>query len=463
MRRSSLVALTVVSALVSAAANAATVWWRAGESPPPTEIVPQSPNDLDTVSFTVAFTSYFGSPTFSNACEAGKRLGYPTISTDAAAHAFKVEFSQADPTTYCLFVWAPVNGIEGELGQLEPGPWTLTVINSNIAFQLTLPFTVRLASDASAKLILHTHANDQTTGTRFPFDRPFFIARPLGARCNPGHGGASCGTATLEHGVPLWGTAAVDIGSAGSFTLPREVIKGTATGSLPVYSPYAYISTAARDLRNGTGFFKPGGGPGKRTFTVSGGSGPGARIAVTPGTNQFGGTLGILGAISSKRAHVHNHKTYVGSYDFFNTVFGRSCTGTGCLLPTSQPTATIYMKYRTAMGKATTVYMTPWGLPWTTGVVSISATEGPFPTRFRRSGYDNRTANGLGTIQMVAPHLVRWDFLNRKQPWDRHTGTIGILRIRFVPEPSGWAMLAAGAASIALFGRRRRRGGAARR
>jgi len=387
---------------------------------------------------------------FSNACEAGKVLGSPSISTDAGAHEFKVEFSQADPTVYCPAIWAPVNGIEGELGQLEPGPWTLTIINDNVGYLRTLPFTVRFASHASAKLILHTRANDQTTGTGFPFDRQLFIARPLGARCNPEHGGASCQAATLERGAPLHGTPAVDIGSAGTFTLPRSALKGTATGSLPIYSPYAYISTSARDLRNGTGFFKPGGGPGKRTFTASGGGGPAGRIAVTPGANQFGGTLGILGAIANKRAHVRNHKTYVGTYDFFETVFGRSCTGTGCLLPTTYPTATIYMKYRTAMGRATTVYMTPWGLPWTTGVVSISATEGPFPTRFRRSGYDNRTANGLGTI-------------HRNEPWDRYTGTIGILRIQFVPEPAGWAMLAAGAGWIALFGRRRRRGQASRR
>jgi hypothetical protein len=93
------------------------------------------------------------------------------------------------------------------------------------------------------------------------------------------------------------------------------------------------------------------------------------------------------------------------------------------------------MKYRTGMGKATTVYMTPWGLPWTTGMVSITATGGPFPTLFKRTGYDNRTSKGLGTIQMVAPQLVRWEFPNREAPWDRHTGAIGILRVKFVPEP----------------------------
>jgi hypothetical protein len=45
--------------------------------------------------------------------------------------------------------------------------------------------------------------------------------------------------------------------------------------------------------------------------------------------------------------------------------------------------------------------VTSWGFPWTTGMVSITATRGPFPTLFQRTGYDNRTSKGLGTIQMV--------------------------------------------------------------
>lgn len=84
------------------------------------------------------------------------------------------------------------------------------------------------------------------------------------------------------------------------------------------------------------------------------------------------------------------------------------------------------------------------GFPWTTGVVLATATGGPFPTFFRRSGYDNRTAKGLGTIQLVAPQIVKWEFPDRDAPWDRHTGAIGILKLKFVPEPSGWVVLIAG-------------------
>jgi hypothetical protein len=108
------------------------------------------------------------------------------------------------------------------------------------------------------------------------------------------------------------------------------------------------------------------------------------------------------------------------------------------------------------MGKATTAYITTLGFPWTTGTVSITATAGPFPTLFRRSGYDQRTAKGLGTIQLVAPHLVKWNFPDRSGPWDRHTGAIGVLRIKFVPEPSGWVMFAVGVGFLVMVPKRRR-------
>jgi hypothetical protein len=49
---------------------------------------------------------------------------------------------------------------------------------------------------------------------------------------------------------------------------------------------------------------------------------------------------------------------------------------------------------------------------------------------------------------MVAPQLAQWKFPNRDAPWDRHTGAIGILRIRFVPEPSGLVMFMVGAGSL---------------
>jgi hypothetical protein len=58
---------------------------------------------------------------------------------------------------------------------------------------------------------------------------------------------------------------------------------------------------------------------------------------------------------------------------------------------------------------------------------------------------------------MVAPQLVRWEFPNREAPWDRHTGAIGILRVKFVPEPSGWVVLMAGIGLLVVLYRARGR------
>jgi hypothetical protein len=88
-------------------------------------------------------------------------------------------------------------------------------------------------------------------------------------------------------------------------------------------------------------------------------------------------------------------------------------------------------------------------------MVTITATDGFFPTLFQRTGFDNRTSMGQGTVQLVAPQIVKWNFPNREAPWDRHTGVIGILRIKFVPEPSGWGMLVAGMALLSVVYRRR--------
>jgi hypothetical protein len=69
-------------------------------------------------------------------------------------------------------------------------------------------------------------------------------------------------------------------------------------------------------------------------------------------------------------------------------------------------------------------------------------------------GYDNRTTvSGKGTIQLVTPVLTRW-----LQPALKlETAGIGILRIKFIPEPQTWAMLVAGASLLCVGARMRRR------
>ena len=111
--------------------------------------------------------------------------------------------------------------------------------------------------------------------------------------------------------------------------------------------------------------------------------------------------------------------------------------------------------YHTALMQTSTVSITGSRFPWTTGSVTVTAiARGPHKTIHYAHGYDNRTTpNGLGTIQLVSPLLTRW----RQPSLAIDTGGIGILRIKFLPEPQAWAMLVAGVSLLAVGTRMRGR------
>jgi hypothetical protein len=95
--------------------------------------------------------------------------------------------------------------------------------------------------------------------------------------------------------------------------------------------------------------------------------------------------------------------------------------------------------------------------PWTTGSVTVTAVgNGPHKTVHYARGYDNRnttTPNGMGTIQLVTPLVTNWT-----QPaLVIDTAGVGILRIKFVPEPQTWAMLVAGVSLLGVVYRIRGR------
>jgi hypothetical protein len=92
--------------------------------------------------------------------------------------------------------------------------------------------------------------------------------------------------------------------------------------------------------------------------------------------------------------------------------------------------------------------------PWTTGSVTVTAVgSGRHKTIHYAKGYDNRTpTSGMGTIQLVTPVLTRWK-IPLCSPCDYETGGIGILRLKFVPEPRGWLMLVAGVSCLGVFHR----------
>ena len=101
------------------------------------------------------------------------------------------------------------------------------------------------------------------------------------------------------------------------------------------------------------------------------------------------------------------------------------------------------------------------GWPWTTGTVSVYASgdydvfsswySSPgFPERLVRAGYDNRSPNGGGTIQLVTPQLTSWGSLPALQ-----MGAIGVLRLQFAPEPGRILLLLSGTGILAWLHRRR--------
>jgi hypothetical protein len=111
--------------------------------------------------------------------------------------------------------------------------------------------------------------------------------------------------------------------------------------------------------------------------------------------------------------------------------------------------------YQTGKNQTSSIMVVGSRFPWTTGMVTVTARgRGPFKTVHYGQGYDNRTTvSGKGTIQLVTPVMTRW-----LQPAaNLETAGIGLLRIKFVPEPQTWLLLIAGASLLGVGYRMRGR------
>jgi hypothetical protein len=201
-------------------------------------------------------------------------------------------------------------------------------------------------------------------------------------------------------------------------------------------------------------------------------------IMITPGANRFGGTMKFFNGPNQMYYLLHTLST-----PYITKAYG---AGTG---PTTSIVHPDYLGLRRVGRLLSAVRMTPSGYyplttgtpnspgdtyilnlqyittaaPWTTGMV-IVATHSPHTWMHfvYRSGYDNRTPNGLsGVISLVRPRLVH----SYVVPHDpnlpivkaRSFAQIWQMKIHFLPEPSGVAMLAAGFATLAGLYRLRRR------
>jgi hypothetical protein len=321
----------------------------------------------------------------------------------------------------------------------------------------------------SASFIMHAWGNDATSGTAYPSNTDVFLALPLGHDCRysdpytPNGAPATryCGPTTLRQGYPATGvgTLEVGVGSPASLVIPQSaVIADGITGFLPTaYYPYEQSWTYATfTARPGT--FFAGGGPaaadGVKTHT-----GMGHRVGswvIHAGANGFGGALGLLGRYGVVSKFVITGKP--GTYEVraswamvpdlgrpqYQTVLGYT--------PMGNPLwANPYIKTNTFTnninGNTITVQLRGTGTLWTTGSVTVYATQGSFTTILHRAGYDIITPGGVRNLQLVTPALTHWVSAGSQD----HTGHIGILRLQITPEPAAALVLAAGTGVLTLI------------
>jgi hypothetical protein len=379
--------------------------------------------------------------------------------------------------------------------------------NSSPVFAAIL-LILGLASPAQAALVMYeaslsiqAFGNDTTTGTSYPFSSTVFVGIPFGLTCNPnyGLGTATCGGATPygQAGSPLSGSGYANMGKAGRLTLPasglsrvlgkpatsfhynnprsvRQPIRcttltmttpgcGVPGGSFSPRTPVSIYDFTYANLKNYSGNFYAGNGPGNASliFTTGGPAKNAAgKVVVKAGVSRFGGTMRLLGSFHVRSGYFTNNGLSVGDRTWLFQHLGAggsyTYTGPGTMLINLglHGTATNIAQHTGApRTQTTTAKAGPVG--WTTGTVSVTATRGPFPTVQQRNGYDNRTVlHTHGTIQLVSPMLTRW----RQGVADFETGAIGVLKIQFLPEPSGWLLLAAGVGVLLLLQRASRRG-----
>jgi hypothetical protein len=276
------------------------------------------------------------------------------------------------------------------------------------------------------------------------------------------------GPGLVQLGQPIAGRwSAITTGTQrGGFSFPAAptatpagMVKGLrvtgAAGSFGPAYPYLYSYSYAT-LRNDAGLFGPGQGPGSFDIPYNQGGPVVARINVTAGENKFGGTMRMLGALTGKACFYLNGGCSLGSQvDWrYDAVGATAMTVGGVVTKGYIASATAYY-YQTAAMQVSTVDISGARFPWTTGAVTVTAVgRGPHKTIHYSHGYDNRkttTPSGLGTIQLVTPVLTRW----LQIAYNSETGGIGILKIKFVPEPQTWVMLVAG---VSLLGVGYRRG-----
>lgn len=94
---------------------------------------------------------------------------------------------------------------------------------------------------------------------------------------------------------------------------------------------------------------------------------------------------------------------------------------------------------------------------WTTGALTLTDLQYIGPTSPTTAGFDQRTAGGLGFLQLVTPIRHETAGSSPLFPAGNRNGAFARLRLEFVPEPARFVMFAWGASLLFFAARQRAR------
>jgi hypothetical protein len=236
----------------------------------------------------------------------------------------------------------------------------------------------------------------------------------------------------------------------------------TTTGSFTGEGPYLYSYTYAA-LKNdvgsfgvGKGFFSAAATQTTLQFTNKVGKAPVATLKVNRGANRFGGVMKLLGSYTTKVCYFYGGGCGLGYGTWAYESIGASGHKSLGVVTAPSTTNFSFTYYNTALGTNAKYDLVAWRFPWTTGTVTVNATaRGQHKTWEQRKGFDNRDANGVGTVQLVSPILTQWLAQIGNAP-KLETGGIAIMQIKFLPEPGVMLGLACGLSLLVGLSRFRR-------
>jgi hypothetical protein len=202
----------------------------------------------------------------------------------------------------------------------------------------------------------------------------------------PGIGGFTFAAAPNNHAAGVR-VGQGDFGYGGiyySYWWHWELTQGTARsgaiGEFAAIYPYVYSYTYAT-LRNNAGVFGPGKGPGDFSVKNYQGFNTIARMKVKQGAAKFGGTMRMLGALTTKVCYYRNGGCSVVSFNWRYEAIGATAHTSGGVVTRGYLATYKVHQYGPTPHKYATLDLEGSRFPWTTGSVTVTAVgRGPHKT-----------------------------------------------------------------------------------